>query len=80
LFSYSIPFNGFEYGSGVPAEPYGGGLLLAGLELLFDAFASLRRKPLWKCRARVFLALMSSRTQEFQLAPISAAPFADKQM
>ena len=39
-----------------------GGLLLAGLELLFDAFASLRRKPLWNCRARVFLAFMSSRT------------------
>ena len=55
-------------------------LLLAGLQLLLDALASLGRKPVRWLTLQVFLALMGSRAQEFQLRSISAAPFAKEKM
>jgi hypothetical protein len=57
-----------------------GNLLLAGLKFLFDALASLRRQPLRRLQALVLVASVSSGVQEFQLAAISAAPFAQEQM
>lgn len=47
---------------------------------MFDALASLWRKPLRQFRMFVLIALARSGAQKLQLAPIPTAPFAEEQM